>query len=358
MIPLDTLTPLQHQVGYGGLGTGGNLGYEAKHVTVRRVDYTHALSTHPPARLLYFLGGAASSFRSHVALNDDVAHSGAYADFAVLADGREVASATGVWAGAPPQAIEGDVSGAQLLELVVTTSQWEYCHAVWLDPEIDDAPLPEQRGTIVDPIARAEIEVPPPLGPVKRCVATVASPGWEQLLDDMLGSVVANGDCPDALLVVFLLGTSAECERVVAKYRAVPVHCRPLVPPDKGSKSVLYSVASVVDAEQYVCLDSDTLVLDRLSPVFEAIEAAPDGSVLRLSRSERSALLRSVRCTVADLRRQPRRSAGDPRPRRRRSRHIPTRRERRVLRRIAGGTADARRHDQRHARSDSVGRRR
>ena len=172
------------------------------------------------------------------------------------------------------------MSGAQLLELVVTTSKWEYCHAVWLDPEIDAAPLPEQRGTMVDPLQRAEIELPPPLGPVKRCLATVASPGWEQLLDDMLGSVVANGDCPDALLVVFLLGSSAECERVVAKYRAIPVHCRPLVAPDKGSKSVLYSVASVVDAEQYVCLDSDTLVLDRLGPVFEAIDAAPEGSVL------------------------------------------------------------------------------
>lgn len=280
MIALDTLTPLQYQVGYGSLGTGGSLGYEGKPVSVGGADYTHALSTHPPARLLYFVGGAASSFRSQVALNDDIAHSGTYADFAVLADGREVASATGVWAGAPPRAIEGDVSGAQLLELVVTTSKWEYCHAVWLDPEIDDAPLPEQRGTIVDPLRRAEIELPPLLGPVKRCVATVASPGWEQLLDDMLGSVVANGDCADALLVAFLLGTSAECERVVAKYRAVPVHCRPLVPPDKGSKSVLYSVASVVDAEQYVCLDSDTLVLDRLSPVFEAIDAAPDESVL------------------------------------------------------------------------------
>lgn len=280
VILLGSLTPLHHRVGSGSLGTDGSLGYEGKNVTVGGVDYAHALSTHPPARLLYFIGGAASTFRSHVALNDDVAHCGSYADFSVLADGREVASATGVWAGAPPRAIEGDVSGVQLLELVVTTSKWEYCHAVWLDPEIDAAAPPEQRGTIVDPLQRAEIELPPPIGPVKRCVATVASPGWEQLLDDMLGSVVANGDCPDALLVVFLLGSSAECERVVAKYRAIPVHCRPLVPPDKGSKSVLYSVASVVDAEQYVCLDSDTLVLDPLSPVFGAIEAAPDGSVL------------------------------------------------------------------------------
>lgn len=280
VISLETIQPLQHRVGYGSLGLGGSLGYESKAVTVGGTQCAHALSTHPPARLLYHLGGKASSFRCRVALNDDVWHNGSYADFAVLADGREVASATGVWAGQPARELACDLSGARLLELVVTTSKWEFCHAVWLDPEIDDAPAPALRGKIVDPLARAEIELAPDIGPVPRCVATVASPGWEHLLDDLLGSVVANGDCADALLVVFLLDSSPECERIVAKYRAVPVRCRPLVPRDMGSKSVLYSVASVVEAEAYICLDSDMLVLDELGPVFAAVQTSPDGSVL------------------------------------------------------------------------------
>ena len=277
---LDTLAPLQHRVGYGSLGTAGTLGYEDKRVTVGGAEHPHALSTHPPARLLYFLDGRASSFRCRVALNDDVARCGAYADFSVLADGREVASAPGVWAGAPPVPIACDVTGAQLLELVVATTTWDFCHAVWLDPALDAAPDTPPTRSITDPLRRAEIELPPPLGPVERCVATVASPGWEPLLDDLLGSVVANGDCPDALLVVFLLGTSPECERIVAKYRALPVRCRPLVAPDMGSKAVLYSVARVVEAGSYVCLDSDMLVLGSLAPVFAATAACPEGSVL------------------------------------------------------------------------------
>ena len=280
MISLEQIRPLQYTVGYGSLGVAGSLGYEGKTVMVGGTHYARALSTHPPARVLYHLGGKASRFRARVALNDDVRSSGSYADFAVLADGRATASANGVSAGEPARALQCDVAGAELLELVVTTNDWSFSHAVWLEPEIDDAPAPVLRGKIADPLGRAEIELPPQLGWVRRCLATVASPGWEQLLDDMLGSVVANGDCPDALLVVFLIGSSPKCEAVVAKYRAVPVRCRPVVPTDMATKSVLYTVASVIDADAYVCLDADMLILDRLEPLFAAIEAAPDGSVL------------------------------------------------------------------------------
>src|SRR4051812_19127193 len=117
---LDTVTPLQTRVGYGALGTGGRLGYEGKGVTVQGRPVEHALSTHPPARLLYPLGGSATRFACRVALNDDVARSGSHADFAVVADGREVAAARGVGAGQPPRELVADIDGAQLLELLVT----------------------------------------------------------------------------------------------------------------------------------------------------------------------------------------------------------------------------------------------
>jgi hypothetical protein len=68
---LDTLQPVQSRVGYGHFGTGGSLGYEGKQVTVGGTTFTSALSTHPPARLLYHLGGAAMRFRCRVAINND-----------------------------------------------------------------------------------------------------------------------------------------------------------------------------------------------------------------------------------------------------------------------------------------------
>ncbi|HWS56479.1 MAG TPA: NPCBM/NEW2 domain-containing protein, partial [Pyrinomonadaceae bacterium] len=102
-IYLDSLPPLDVQVGYGALGLRGELGYEGKAVSVGRRAYAHALSTHPPARLLFDLGGRFGAFSAQVALNDDAPGGSAYADFVVVADGRPVAAAPRVTAGEPPR---------------------------------------------------------------------------------------------------------------------------------------------------------------------------------------------------------------------------------------------------------------
>jgi predicted O-methyltransferase YrrM len=108
---------------------------------------------------------------------------------------------------------------------------------------------------------------------------TVASAGFDTLLDDMLGSLVANGGCPDALLVVCALGEDAACARAAAKYRASLVPCRALAPLNPMSKALLYSIGHAVDADYFICLDADMLVLDDLRPVVGALEAAPDGTI-------------------------------------------------------------------------------
>ena len=46
-------------------------------------------------------------------------------------------------------------------------------------------------------------------------------------------------------------------------------------------KSVLYSVARIIDARKFVCLDADMLlVLGGLAPLFAALEVAPPDSIL------------------------------------------------------------------------------
>jgi predicted O-methyltransferase YrrM len=271
---------LHAHVGYGALGTGGSLGYEDKGVTVHGVKYDDALSTHAPARVLYYTGRVATRFRCQVALNDDVSPGISHADFAVCADGREVATQLGVEAGAPPRELVADVTDADLVELLVSTSRWDFCHAVWLQPEFDrlpDAWDPEPR---LDALGFSEISPLPPLPTAERCVAVLASAGYSELLDDMLGSLTANGECQDARLVVMVLGECADCDRIIAKYRALPVACRPLRPPGVASKVALYSVALAVDAKRIVCLDVDTLVLGSLEPLFAALDALPHTSVL------------------------------------------------------------------------------
>jgi predicted O-methyltransferase YrrM len=275
---LDSMTPLAAEVGYGSLGVGGDLGYEGARVRVGQRTYEHALSTHPPARIAFDLGGSYATFRCDVALNDDVPHGRSHADFFVRADGRTVAAAHYVLAGTGPREIVADVSGAQCLELCVQTSRWEHSHAVWLEPRLDTTPLPAQR-SLVDSLGRAEIELVA-VPPAERCIGTVVSPGFDGMLDDMLGSLLANGNCPEARLVVFAVNPDERCAAVASKYGATLVPCRPLRRLTAAIKSVLYSLARVADARQFLCLDADILVTGDLGPVFSALDALPERSVL------------------------------------------------------------------------------
>jgi predicted O-methyltransferase YrrM len=277
---LDTLTPVHSQVGYGTLGRGGDLGYEGKRVTVRHRGYQSALSTHPPARLLYRLDAHYRTFSCGVALNDDVPNGQSYADFLVLADGRQVAAAPFVRAGEGGREITANIAGARMLELVVNTGRWEYCHAVWLDPRLDAAADAAEQRTFVDALERAEITLPATPPRTRLCVATVGSGGhYATMLDDMLGSLVANGGCHDALLVVFSVGDDDACARVAAKYRATVIPCRPRARANPTAKAILYSAARVIDADYFICLDADILILDDLTPIVTALDAMPDGTV-------------------------------------------------------------------------------
>ncbi len=275
---LDQIPLIDKQVGYGELGMFGHLGYESQSVTVRRQRYAHALGTHPPSRVRFHVDRRFAGFSCHVAINDDVPAGKSHADFAVVADGREVAVETYVRAGESPRPLTADISGAEHLELVVRTSRWDFCHAVWLDPQVYESAVTATK--ITDALNRAEFIVPPRLPRARKCVATVVSPGFEHLLDDMLGSFYANGCCSDALVVVFIIDGNEACERIVAKYKATAVHCKSRAGLNPMSKAIMYSVARVVDAEFYLCLDADMIVLGDLRPIFAALQACPEGRIL------------------------------------------------------------------------------
>ena len=277
---LDSFQPVDVQVGYGALGRGGQLGYEGKTVSVGRRAYAHALSTHPPARLVFDLGGRFERFRAQVALNDDVPRGASHADFTVAADGRPVAAARRVAAGEPPRSLDACIAGASRLELSVSTERWHQSHAVWLDPQLSGKGANATREVLTDCLARVEIELPPAMSSAARCVATVVSPGFGQMLDDMLGSLHAHGNCQDAALVVFAVDPDEACRRVADKYGARLIECRRRAALNPTVKSVLYSAARVVGAESFLCLDADMLVLGDLRPVFAALDACPPGSVL------------------------------------------------------------------------------
>jgi hypothetical protein len=283
LLALDELEPFHVEVGYGDLGRRGWLGYEGARVTVGGQVYTSALSTHPPARLRFAVPDGYARLRCQVALNDDVTARASHATFTVLGDGRVMAEAPRVRTGAAPVALVADLAGVAVLELVVSTAAWAYCHAVWLEPRFE-APAavgrpPGAASVISDPLLRADITVPPGLSPGERCIATVASAGFEQWVDDLLGSVRTFGGCPDAQLVVFGLGDAPALDEIATRHAATMVHCRPRRPLGPSCKSVLYAIASVIPAERFICLDADMLALSRLDPLFAAIDACPPGAI-------------------------------------------------------------------------------
>jgi hypothetical protein len=250
-----------------------------------------------------------ASFSCQVALNDDVPHHASHADFVVLVDGRPVAVEPYVRAGDPPRTLVTDISGAEQIELIVRTTRWEYCHAVWLNPTVSEAPVETPR-TLVDPLGRVEITLPLSSPSARRCIATVVSPGFEGWADNLLGSIRANGECPDARLVLFAVDGNSECQQLAHKYDALLIPCRRRTPVDVSVKAVLYSVARVIQAEQYLCLDADTTVLGSLTPLFAALEAAPAGSILVCREANHSgpykladALLHTYFGSPPDLRR-------------------------------------------------------
>jgi predicted O-methyltransferase YrrM len=297
---LDDLTPRFARVGYGELGRNGHLGYEGKPVMVAGRSYSHALSAHSPASLVFELDGGYTSFHTRVTINGDVPPGRSHASFSVFADGRRVAVAPYVAAGEPPRPIAADVTGARRLELVTDTTAWEFSHAVWLQPELRDSPVDATPVVRSDCLGRADILLPEVTPSAERCMATVVSPGFEQLLDDMLGSFLANGGCSDALVVVFGVGDSSGIDQVVAKYGATLVRCRPRVGVNATVKSVLYTVPHVVDADRFLCLDADMLVLGDLNPVFDGLDACRHDALLacREGNGHGYSNLRHALCTV------------------------------------------------------------
>ncbi len=277
MVSLDELEPLQVAVGYGFLGRRGELGYDGATVRVGGRAFASALSTHPPARVRFAVPNGCRRFRSHVAINDDAVGTATDATFTVLADGCIVAEVGPVCAGDALVPLEANIDGAGTVDLVASTSSWPFSHAVWIEPTFDDGIVAASNGprVVVDPLRRAEISVPVGLQAVRQCIATVASAGFEVWLEDMLASLRANGGCPDALIAIFALDESSSIRDLADRFGAVTVPCRPLRPLDPTAKAVMYSVASVIPAERFLCLDADMLVLADLRPLFDAFDVCP-----------------------------------------------------------------------------------
>jgi hypothetical protein len=131
-----------------------------------------------------------------------------------------------------------------------------------------------------DALRRVELLDEPKKWDAERAIVTLVTPGYEALLDQLLSSLHSWGQCPDARRFVLLLDSNAKCESVMARHNAVALRCRRCAARNQGLKAALYSIATLIKARYFLCLDADTLVVGDLRPVFDALQALPSDRIL------------------------------------------------------------------------------
>ena len=214
---LDELPFVDAVTAWGAVGLHGDHGYDVGRVRVRNTPYLHAISAHAPSRVRVRLDGGYTTFRCHVALNDDVRSGASCADFRVISDGRLVAAAQRVVAGGLPIELTADVNDVAVLELRSETDRPTYCHSVWIDPF-----LSTESTRVSDPLDRVEFDNSRARIRAPRCVATVVTPNFVNLLDEMLASLRMSNPSTDIAVVVLAVDPDRACYEVAERHGIHP----------------------------------------------------------------------------------------------------------------------------------------
>ncbi|MGH4035791.1 NPCBM/NEW2 domain-containing protein [Actinomycetota bacterium Odt1-20B] len=138
---LSALPWLSAENGWGPVerdtSNGESAGGDGGPLTINGVTYAKGLGAHADSSVSYYAGGSCERVSAQVGLDDEKGAKGTVA-FEIWADGKKAAS-TGVLTNAQPaQGLSADVSGAQVVRLVVTDGGDgnDSDHADWAEPEL------------------------------------------------------------------------------------------------------------------------------------------------------------------------------------------------------------------------------
>jgi hypothetical protein len=143
-IRLSSLRPRMANQGWGSLLFDQSV--EGKALKIGGREFKHGVSTHARSDLVYLAGGQYSTFRAWVGV--DAATSNpqqATARFLVYADGTELFDSGAMKQNTPAIRVEVDVTGANVLRLVVTHLGVYANHVDWAEAEL----APDLRSTTV-----------------------------------------------------------------------------------------------------------------------------------------------------------------------------------------------------------------
>ncbi|MFZ0090223.1 MAG: NPCBM/NEW2 domain-containing protein [Solirubrobacteraceae bacterium] len=97
---------------------GGNQPNDGQTITINGMQYAQGLGTNSISDVKLYLGANCSNFTSTVGMDDEVGNSGTVT-FSVIGDGKTLAATQTIKGGDPAQQITANVTGVQVLDLVV-----------------------------------------------------------------------------------------------------------------------------------------------------------------------------------------------------------------------------------------------
>lgn len=277
---LCDLNPISFECVYGELGLGGKIGYEDLLISVRSRYYTNALSFHPHGQVVYDINGDYEYFTAQIGFNDS-SFPGTYCDFLIYADDVLVAAACNIGGNDEPREIFANLNGARTIKLVVETTSPIGCHPVWIQPSIHK----EKHMLFPSVLGRAHGRIPDKISVCEKCIFTTLTPNYVDMLDNMLGSLFVNGECQDASLFFFVLNPDDKCKKLAKKYNATMFSITVENTQTLLLKSLVYSVASFINADYYLMLDADMIILRSLAPIFDTLKTTDERNIL-VSREE------------------------------------------------------------------------
>ncbi len=296
---LDTLSPLKCRAGFGAVGRNGSLGFEGRKVQIHGLPLHRSLSAHAPSKIVFGLDEKYEAFRATAAFNDEVSTDGGLsARFHVFVD--DLLASTAEITPLQPAEVWADLRGAKSLCLVTEANRKRWAHTVWVEPRLELRRNISAEFPFHDCLNRVSVQCPPKIESTRRCIVTMASAGFEQHLADLLGSLKANGECDDVPICVFVVGNAPEIDRIVSHLNCIPIHCQAVGPVNATLKSAMYSLSHLVPADEFLCLDSDMLVLQSVRPLLDAVTACCNRAILvaRESNGPRYADLQDALCRV------------------------------------------------------------
>lgn len=258
---------------YGEIGKNGSLGYDDHFVSIQDRYYENSISAHPPSTLVYDTGSNYNNFICEVALND-TSHESSSADFFIYADNTLVACCVNVRAKENPRKINANINFCKKITLKIRTNNPLFCHAVWIDPIVENAKI--QNIACMGDIS-IEDENLNLFSDI--CIASCITPDYIDYAKVLLESIKLNCNLTNYKIVLFAININDEIIKLAETFECILIKCNFI---NRGFffKTVVYSVAKVFDANKYLLIDIDTAIQKPIDHIFDSLNSLSEKSIL------------------------------------------------------------------------------